>query len=69
MLTLYNSPGPMYHQPWVQNLIRQIQEFLQANYEWLDIDQTSNQRVLDYACGNGTVSGVRYSSLRLSAWH
>jgi hypothetical protein len=51
----------MYMKPWVQKLILQIQQFLQAQAKagWLDIDQNKPQRVLDYACGNGTVSGVR----------
>lgn len=55
------SPGPMYQEPWVQKLIQQIQHFLQAQAEagWLDIDQSKPQRILDYACGNGTVSSVR----------
>jgi hypothetical protein len=50
--------------PWVQKLILQIQQFLQAQAEagWLEIDQNKPQRVLDYACGNGTVSGVRPKS-------
>lgn len=50
----------MYLEPWVQKLIQQIQQLLQAQAEtgWLEIDQSTPQRVLDYACGNGTVSGV-----------
>lgn len=50
----------MYTKPWVQKLIQQIQQFLhaQAKAGWLDIDQIMPQRVLDYACGNGTVSRV-----------
>jgi hypothetical protein len=54
----------MYMKPWVQKLILQIQQFLQAQAKagWLDIGQNKPQRVLDYACGNGTVSGVRQIS-------
>jgi ubiquinone/menaquinone biosynthesis C-methylase UbiE len=50
----------MYMKPWVQKLIQQIQQFLQAQAKagWLDIDPSKPQRVLDYACGNGTVIRV-----------
>jgi len=50
----------MYLKPWVQKLIQQIRQSLQAQTEadWVDIDRRKPQRVLDYACGNGTVSGV-----------
>lgn len=50
----------MYLEPWVQKLIQQITQLLQAQAEagWLEIDPSTPQRVLDYACGNGTVSGV-----------
>jgi len=50
----------MYLKAWVQKLIQQIQHFLHAQAEagWLDIDPSKPQKVLDYACGNGKVSGV-----------
>lgn len=53
----------MYELEWVQKLIRQIQHCLQMNSSWLGINQTEPQRVLDYACGDGTVSTV--STIRL----
>ena len=53
----------MYCQEWVQSLIDQIQQFLQENYEWLGIEADGSQRVLDYACGNGTVSRVSSDEL------
>ncbi|KAF2183040.1 S-adenosyl-L-methionine-dependent methyltransferase [Zopfia rhizophila CBS 207.26] len=53
-----SDPGPMYQMEWVQKLIRQIQHCLQTNSAWLGIDQSKRQRVLDYACGNGTVSSA-----------
>lgn len=48
----------MYKQPWVQALVKQIQDFLVANAVWLGIDPEKEQRVLDYACGHGTISLV-----------
>lgn len=48
----------MYQMEWVQKLIRQIQHCLQSNSAWLGIDRSKRQRVLDYACGNGTVSSA-----------
>ncbi|KAM0713944.1 hypothetical protein Q7P37_010907 [Cladosporium fusiforme] len=62
---VHADPGPMYTKPWVQKLIQQIQQVLHAQAEagWLDIDQIMPQRVLDYACGNGTVSRALLKSL------
>ena len=54
------SPGPLYQEEWVQKLLQQIRDFLQTNSDWLGIDQSKRQRVLDYAAGNGTVSSVSY---------
>ena len=49
----------MYSQAWVQDLVGKIQDFMRDNTEWLGLDTTSKQRLLDYACGHGTISLVR----------
>jgi len=59
----------MYHKEWVQKLIRQIQQCLQTNSDWLGIDRNVSQRVLDYACGNGTVSSVSDQNIRKLSHH
>ena len=51
----------MYKEEWVQQLIRTIQTYLVDNHAWVDINPSKAQRVLDYACGHGTVSGVSQS--------
>ena len=56
----------MYKQPWVQAMVKQIQDFLVANAEWIGIEPSREQRVLDYACGHGTISLVRRPSSVLS---
>lgn len=53
----------MYKQPWVQALVKQVQDYLVANAEWLGINPEKEQRVLDYACGHGTISLVRPTTL------
>lgn len=63
--TLLRSYGEMYAQPWVQAMVSQIQSFLVSNAAWLGIGPGKKQRVLDYACGHGTISLVsRASSAR-----
>lgn len=52
----------MYKQPWVQAMVKQIQDYLVANAAWLGIDPSRKQRVLDYACGHGTISLVLRNS-------
>ncbi|KAH8694050.1 S-adenosyl-L-methionine-dependent methyltransferase [Talaromyces proteolyticus] len=54
-----SDPGPLYQEPWIRKLLQQIQICLQMNSDWLGIDLSRPQRILDYACGNGTVSSVR----------
>lgn len=49
-------------------MVKQIQGFLVANAEWIGIDPGREQRVLDYACGHGTISLVCRSLLAGSAW-
>ncbi|KAF5860131.1 hypothetical protein ETB97_001989 [Aspergillus alliaceus] len=56
MTTLIQSP--LYQDTWVQKLLQHIQDFLQVNSDWFGIDPFLPQRVLDYACGNGTVSSA-----------
>ncbi|TPX07909.1 uncharacterized protein E0L32_010364 [Thyridium curvatum] len=46
----------MYQVDWVQKLLMQIKECLRQNSDWLGIDPSKPQTILDYACGNGTVS-------------
>ncbi|KAK4505978.1 hypothetical protein PRZ48_003943 [Zasmidium cellare] len=48
--------GPMYKEKWVQGLIQQLKDFVASNPAWLGLDVGKEQRVLDYACGNGTIS-------------
>ena len=50
--------GEMYKEEWVQNLVRQIQDYIVLNSGWLGIDKSSSKYILDYACGDGTVSKV-----------
>ncbi|KAK3709678.1 hypothetical protein LTR37_010705 [Vermiconidia calcicola] len=50
------DPGAMYCEAWVQDLVLKIQTYLQQNVDWLGIDLAEEARVLDYACGHGTVS-------------
>lgn len=46
----------MYKEKWVQDLIGQLKDFVGSNHAWLGLDEAKRQRVLDYACGNGTIS-------------
>lgn len=52
--TPQHSPGFMYSEPWVQDLLFQPTTFAQTNKDWLEV--TDSKRVLDYACGNGVLS-------------
>ena len=52
--------------PWVRELIEQISKYLRENAEWIGIpsqEATKDRaiKLLDYACGNGTVSMVSQS--------
>lgn len=51
----------MYKELWVQKLTRQISDHLRSNLTWLGIGESSSAsvRLLDYACGTGSVSKVR----------
>ncbi|RYP67899.1 hypothetical protein DL770_008530 [Monosporascus sp. CRB-9-2] len=51
-----SDPGHLYKEEWVKKLLRQIEDFLQTESDWLGVSKSEPQRVLDYACGNGTVS-------------
>ena len=51
------DPGAMYAEPWVQQGIQQIKDMLVEHHEFVGID-CSTKRVLDYACGDGTVTKV-----------
>ncbi|KAL4762585.1 uncharacterized protein BDW70DRAFT_158563 [Aspergillus foveolatus] len=44
-----SDPGPLYQEAWTQKLLRQIQACLQINSDWLGIDPSRSQRILDYA--------------------
>lgn len=48
----------MYKEKWVQDLIQQLKDFVASNHPWLGLEADKEQRVLDYACGNGTISEV-----------
>jgi 2-polyprenyl-3-methyl-5-hydroxy-6-metoxy-1,4-benzoquinol methylase len=48
----------MYNLEWVQDGIKKIQDFIRTNVAWLGIATAASQRVLDYACGHGTISIV-----------
>jgi ubiquinone/menaquinone biosynthesis C-methylase UbiE len=48
----------MYALPWIQRLIAKIQDLLRTNTSILALDPSKSQKVLDYACGHGTVSSV-----------
>jgi hypothetical protein len=51
-----DSPGVLYEQQWVKDQIGKIQGFIRAHIAWLGIASSIGQRVLDYACGHGTIS-------------
>jgi hypothetical protein len=53
----------MYEVGWVKKLLDQIKACLKQNSDWLGIDPSKPQRILDYACGNGTVSAVSLTDL------
>jgi SAM-dependent methyltransferase len=59
----------MYKLPWVQKLLAQIKGCLEQNSDWLGIDATKPQRILDYACGNGTVSAALLGCFPLATFH
>ncbi|KAK5174182.1 uncharacterized protein LTR77_001262 [Saxophila tyrrhenica] len=52
------DPGIMYEQQWVKDLVQKLQQeiVVLANKGWLGLDDSKSQRVLDYACGHGTIS-------------
>jgi hypothetical protein len=43
----------------VQDGVRKIQAYISSNIDWLGLASNKPQRVLDYACGHGTISLVR----------
>lgn len=57
-----SDPGPMYKVEWVQKLLKQIANLLQTNDSWLGIDRSKPVRILDYACGHGTVSSALFDA-------
>ena len=59
-----DSPGVLYEQQWVKDQIGKIQGFIRANIAWLGIASSIGQRVLDYACGHGTISLVSDTTCR-----
>jgi SAM-dependent methyltransferase len=59
----------MYKMSWVQQLIQQTQRHLQQNSVWLGLDPQKPQRVLDYACGHGTVSIALHPLHSLATFH
>lgn len=67
LMTLMSSTGAdlVFGQEWVQNLARQITDFLHANIAWLGLEPAGAVEgsglpvsMLDYACGNGAASRV-----------
>ncbi|KAK0656911.1 S-adenosyl-L-methionine-dependent methyltransferase [Cercophora newfieldiana] len=50
----------------VQKLLGQIQDALRHHSEWLGLDASKPQRILDYGCGNGTVSTALLNSFPLA---
>lgn len=60
------SPDAMYNEKWVQDLIQQLRDYVGSNYAWLGLDANKAQRVLDYACGDGTMSEVGVGCSELS---
>lgn len=63
------SMDSMYQVEWVQKLLSQIQDCLRQNSSWLGIDTSKPQRILDYACGNGTVSTALLGSFPKATFH
>ena len=57
--------------PWIQNLAKQITDWLQQHTAWIGIQHSTSgkgYKMLDYACGGGMVSKVgaslpKYSDL------
>jgi 2-polyprenyl-3-methyl-5-hydroxy-6-metoxy-1,4-benzoquinol methylase len=66
---IYASYEKMYSQQWVQDQIHKIQTYIRDNRSWVGMDDSSSQRVLDYACGNGTISLVSHALRHFSSCH
>ena len=45
-------------------MVKQLQDFVVANADWLGFNAGSEQRVLDNACGHGTISLVSQLTAR-----
>lgn len=43
-------------------VIKQVKDFVSSNHSWFGLDPEKRQKVLDYACGAGTVSEVNHVS-------
>ena len=54
----------MYNKPWVKAMVKQLQDFVVSNADWLGFTDGTEQRVLDYACGHGTMSLVSQLTAR-----
>jgi hypothetical protein len=52
--------GPMYKAVWVQDLVQKIQSLVRDNSKVFGIDESKPSRILDYACGHGTISSVSH---------
>jgi SAM-dependent methyltransferase len=59
----------MYEMPWVQQLIHQTQHHLIENSLWLNLTPSKPQRIVDYACGHGTVSSALLPLFPLTTFH
>ncbi|KAL1844732.1 hypothetical protein VTK73DRAFT_1941 [Phialemonium thermophilum] len=49
-----------YSVPWIRDLCDQIIRFLREKVEWIGLPAGHELKMLDYACGNGTASVVRF---------
>ncbi|KAK6083291.1 methyltransferase [Seiridium cupressi] len=58
----------MYQNPFIQKLLQFTEEFLRTNVDSLGIDRSKQQRILDYACGNGTVARALLKVLPLASF-
>jgi hypothetical protein len=51
--------------PWIKDLTKLISSSLRNNFDWLGVPQHDGGiKLLDYACGNGVVSMVKFPAFR-----
>ena len=54
---------------WMQDGMQLVYSELQANVEWIGLQEAGKSRMLDYACGTGVVARVRAKSTDRALHH